>query len=73
MKDKIVLYSTGCPKCKILKQMLQEHGINFEIIDDVDKMMELGIMQVPQLYDGHNMMGFTQAIQWIVDKSQEVL
>lgn len=74
MEDKIVLYSTAtCQKCKFLKQQLQKYKIDFEVVDDIDKMLELGITMVPQLYDGHSLMNYTQAMRWLVDKSQEVL
>lgn len=74
MEGKIVLYSTAtCQKCKFLKQQLQKNGIDFEVVDDVDKMLELGITMVPQLYDGHSLMDYTQAMRWLVEKSKEVL
>lgn len=34
----IKLYSTHCPKCKVLTIKLTQKNINFEVIDDIDTM-----------------------------------
>lgn len=31
----IKFYTTYCPKCKVLKRIMDDKGIEFEIIDDV--------------------------------------
>ena len=46
---KIILYSTGCPKCKVLKHKLEEKGIAYTENNTVDEMLSLGIVQVPVL------------------------
>lgn len=33
----IKLYSTGCPKCKVLKKKLEMSGKEFEVIEDADQ------------------------------------
>lgn len=61
----VVLYSNGCPRCKILKQKLDEKNINYILVDDVDKMIALGMNTVPVLeVDGEKMM-FTDAVRWV--------
>lgn len=61
----IVLYSNGCPRCKILKQKLDEKNINYVLVDDVDKMIAFGMSTVPVLeVDGERMM-FTDAVRWV--------
>lgn len=62
---KTVLYSTGCPKCKILKKKLDEKGIEYSEVNDVDAMLALNIDAVPVLIDGNNRMGFKEALDWV--------
>lgn len=37
----ITLYSTDCPRCKILEGVLTQHGVPFEIVKDEDIIMEV--------------------------------
>lgn len=67
----IVLYSNNCPRCKILKQKLKENNIEYEEENSVDKMMELGITQVPVLSVNGELLTFGQANEW-VNKQREV-
>ena len=62
---KTVLYSTGCPKCKILKKKLDEKGIEYSEVNDVDAMLALNIDTVPVLIDGNNRMDFKEALEWV--------
>lgn len=51
-----VLYTTGCPKCRILEKKLNDKNIKFDVCDDVEKMKELNINSVPVLsVDGKNL------------------
>lgn len=61
----IVLYSTDCPKCKILKQKLDSKSIRYTVCDSVDDMLALGIMQVPVLSVEEELYGFQQANEWV--------
>lgn len=45
----IILYSTGCPKCEILKGRLEKNNIKFHISDDVDYLIENGFQTAPVL------------------------
>ena len=61
----IKLYSTHCPKCIILEKKLQQKGISFEEINDIDVMTEKGFMQAPMLEVDGVVMDFKQANDWI--------
>ena len=37
----IVLYTTGCPVCKMLKNKLDQAGVSYEIEEDANKMIDL--------------------------------
>ena len=47
--EEVILYSTGCPKCNVLKQKMDNCGISYTVNDSVDEMLSLGITQVPVL------------------------
>ena len=61
----VILYSTGCPKCKVLKAKLDNKGIKYEIVDDVDEMLRLDISTVPCLGVDENIMNFKESVDWV--------
>lgn len=61
----VILYSTGCPKCKILKKKLDAIGIQYTINSSIEDMTQLGISQVPVLGVDGEFLEFTKANQWI--------
>jgi glutaredoxin len=61
----ITLYSTDCPKCKILKQKLDEKNINYETCKDVNFMLSKGIKSVPILEVDDEIMNYLNAINWV--------
>lgn len=67
-----VLYSTNCPKCKILERKLLEKDIDYQKETDVDKMLALGISTAPMLeVDDKGMMDFSDALKWLSVKTKE--
>lgn len=61
----LVLYSTGCPKCGILKKKLDERGMQYQENTVVEEMLSLGITSVPVLCVDGQMMDFANAVKWI--------
>ena len=61
----IVLYSTGCPKCKILKKKLDDKGIKYEEVNEKEKIMAKGVLSVPWLEANGDMMDFGKSIKWV--------
>lgn len=70
----IKVYTTGCPKCQILKMKLQQKEIDFEEITDISLMEKLGIDIVPILEneEGH-LLPFGDAIKWVNEYTGEIL
>lgn len=62
---KVILYSTHCPKCEILKKKLTEKNVNFTEVNDTDVMLEKGFMSAPMLEVGDEIMSFSNANKWI--------
>lgn len=61
----VVLYSTGCPKCTVLKQKLDNKSVSYTENTSVDKMLSLGITQVPVLSVDGELLAFPQANEWV--------
>lgn len=64
----IVLYSTHCPKCKVLEKKLNSKNIFFEIVTDMDVMNKMGFLSIPKLKVDDIVMNFNEANKWINDQ-----
>ena len=67
---KVILYSTGCPKCRVLKTKLDKKNINYIENNDVEEMLELGFDLLPVLKVDNDIMNFTEAIKWIGEQNE---
>ena len=66
----VILYSTGCPKCKVLKAKLDSKEISYDIISDTSVMINKGIETVPVLEVNGEMMNFKESMKWVKDKGK---
>lgn len=61
----ITLYSTNCPKCKVLGMKMNQKNIEFETCTDVDEMLSNGIKSAPALkLDDGTVLDFAAAVKW---------
>lgn len=65
----IIFYSTGCPRCNVLKAKLDSKNISYEENHSIDTMIGLGISQVPVLSVNGQLKSFKEAVEWV--NSQE--
>ena len=63
----VIMYSTGCPKCKILKKKLDEKKVVYEEETDVEKMKSKGIERVPVLEVEGKLFSYSEAVKLIND------
>ena len=61
----IILYSTNCPKCRVLDAKLHLADIEFEVCEDIDKIESLGITSAPVLGVDNKLLTFKEAVDWI--------
>lgn len=61
----ITLYSTHCPKCRILERKLQEKHIVYDEVNDVQVMLEKGMTEAPMLQIDGVALNFSEAIAWL--------
>lgn len=60
----IILYSTGCPRCDVLKDKLDTKAISYSVNNSVDEMTKLGISEVPVLSIDGQLLKFKEAVDW---------
>lgn len=61
----IILYTTGCPCCTVLKNKLNEKSIRYTEVTSVDEIKAKGITRVPVLEIDGNMFEFKDAVNWV--------
>ena len=59
------LISNGCPRCIVLKAKLDEKGLEYEVSDDMQELIDLGFKTVPVLEVDGEYMDFGKAMKWI--------
>ena len=68
MANKIVLYEHGCPRCKVLKMKLDQKGIQYENVSDIEVMKAKGFAEAPKLEVDGVVMGFKEAVEWVKEQ-----
>lgn len=69
--EKITLYSTNCPKCKVITKKLQQKGIEFTEIDCkadltyIEMLRGKGFSSMPIMQVGEEFLDFMTANRWI--------
>lgn len=69
--DEIILYTTHCPQCNILKKKLDLKNIQYTENTDKEQMRKLNISDVPVLSINGELKTMGQAAKWI--NTQEVI
>lgn len=62
---RVILYTTGCPKCSVLEKKLDAINIAYEKETNEDVMMNKGFMSAPMLEVDGKVMDFVTANKWI--------
>lgn len=61
----MILFSNGCPKCKILKQKLDQKNVVYEECNDMDVMLSKGFMSMPILEVNGEIKDYLNAVNWL--------
>lgn len=64
-KNRVVLYSIGCPKCRVMEAKLKERGVSYTLCSSEEEMQELGIEEVPMLRINGHLKRFAEGVRWI--------
>ena len=65
---KVILYEHGCPKCKILKMKLDQKGVPYDTINDIEVMKAKGFQEAPKLEVDGEILGFKEAVDWLKEQ-----
>lgn len=71
MEEKLTLYSSSeCLRCKIVKHMMDTHGIKYEeILDNKQLMLDKGLNEVPAMEVDGKMLGtYREVLMWVYEK-----
>lgn len=66
--EKLIFFSTHCPKCKALEMLLKKKNIEYEEHNDVQEMLKLGLQSAPGLMVNGKVMNFPDAMSWIKEQ-----
>lgn len=61
----IIFYTTGCPKCSVLKKKLDMAHIQYEICRDIEVMQSKGMSSAPALEVEGQILNFKEAVAYI--------
>lgn len=64
----VIFYSTNCPKCKVLKAKMNQKGIEYKEINDVDFILSKGIKSAPAIEIDGKIMDFSESVKWVGSK-----
>lgn len=62
--ESIVMYSTGCPRCQVLRKKLAKLPYTVTIIEGEEGIEALGKTSAPILSVGNQIMEYGEAIKW---------
>ena len=68
MGESVIIYSTKCPRCKVLENKLQAANIPYDEITDVEIMKSKGFQEAPKLEVDGVVMDFKEAVKWIGER-----
>ena len=61
----VILYSTGCPKCNVLKKKLDKAKVDYSVVSDKEAILKTGFTTVPVLQVDDKFLGFKEANEYL--------
>ena len=62
---KVKLYTTHCPKCKILEERLNEKKVKYEVIDNIEEHQKMNFKSVPNLEIDGKIYNYLDSIRYL--------
>ena len=62
---KVKLYTTHCPKCKILEERLNEKKIKYETVDNIEELQKMNFKSVPNLEIDGKIYNYLESIKYL--------
>ena len=67
-QDYVIVYTIHCPACNILEKKLQKAGIDYSVIDDIEKMNHIEQFPMMSVNCGP-LMTLQEANKWIKERT----
>lgn len=64
----IVLYTIDCPNCKALARLMNDYDIQYSICKDIDKMISMGMNEMPMLGVDDKLLTYNEALKWVRER-----
>lgn len=64
----LTLYTTHCPQCSVLENLLKSKGLRYTVIDDMQEIRKQKIMSVPVLMRDGEKLTYPQAFNWLMEE-----
>ena len=61
----ITLYTTHCPKCKVLENKLNKKNIEYNVCEDIEIIQNKNIISFPALEIDNKKSSFRDAVNWV--------
>ena len=61
----MIIYSSDCPKCIVLKKKLEQKNITFTECNDFQKLLDANIKTLPVLEVDDKLLTFNDAINYV--------
>lgn len=61
----VILYSTGCPKCNVLKKKLDKAKVDYSVVSDKEAILKTGFTTVPVLQVDDKFLEFKEANEYL--------
>lgn len=71
-QNNIVLYSNGCPKCRVLETKLTAKNVNYIKNENVSEVADMGFQSLPILKVDDNYLSFVEANGWVNSQPEQI-
>lgn len=61
----VTLYSTHCPQCVVLENMLKNKKVEYDTVTDIKVMRKKGFLSVPRLEVDGVIMDMKESMKWL--------
>ena len=68
----VLLYTTHCPKCKVLEKKLELAKVEYTQSENIQEMLQLGFKSAPVLKVDGEIYLFKEACLWADDRRREL-
>lgn len=65
MNSEVIFYTTGCPKCAVLKKKMDQKQLSYRTVSSMDEMLAAGLKAAPALRVNGELLDYATAVNWV--------